>query len=179
MLNHFEGCCKQGTPCALAILLLLAWCPPDLRAQRALKFSPKVMEVLNMPPVELKNDDPPLLRLKKERFNAALNEAKARFDLYKRGLTRLPDLIDVGERLFGAEVDLYDKPEEKAQVLQRHLAVYKEAETNLEKQVKAGLATQADLERLRYNIASVEIELLQTKNAQAKHGSTPQASPQQ
>ena len=29
-----------------------------------------------MPPVELKADDPPLLRLKKERFNAALNEAK-------------------------------------------------------------------------------------------------------
>ena len=58
---------KQGTPCALALLLLLAWFPPDLRAQRALKFSPKVMEVLNMPPLEIKNenDDAPLLRLKK------------------------------------------------------------------------------------------------------------------
>jgi hypothetical protein len=169
---------EQGTRCALAILLLLAWFTPDLRAQRALKFSPKVMEVLNMPPVEIKNDDAPLLRLKKERFNAALNEAKARFDLYKRGLTRLPDLIDVGERLFGAEVDLYEKPEEKAQVLQRHLAIYNEAEANLEKQVLEGLATQADLERLRYNIASVEIELLQTKNDQSKHESTPQASPE-
>ena len=74
-------------PCALAILLLLAWFPPDLRAQRALKFSPKVLEVLNMPPLEIKNDDAPLLRLKKERFNAALNEAKARYNrkLWMRG----------------------------------------------------------------------------------------------
>jgi multidrug resistance efflux pump len=169
---------KQRRYCALAILLCVAWFPRDLSAQRTLKISPKVMEVLNMPPVQVKNDDPPLLRLKKERFNAALNEAKARFDLYKRGLTRLPDLIDVGERLFGAEVDLYDKPEEKAQVLQRHLDVYKEAEANVEKQVKDGLATQADLERLRYNVASVEIELLQTKGDQARHDATPQASPQ-
>ncbi len=86
------------------------------------------MAVVNAPPVDIKEDDAPLLRLKKERFNAALNEAKARFELYNRGLTRIPELIAVGERLFGAEVDLYDKPEEKAQVLQRQLDVYNEAE---------------------------------------------------
>jgi Aldo/keto reductase family len=90
-----------------------------LYAQQVAKLSPKVKAVVNAPPVDLKDDDTPLLRLKKERFNAALNEAKARFDPYNRGLTRIPELIAVGERLFGAEVDLYDKPEEKAQVLQR------------------------------------------------------------
>ncbi len=30
------------------------------------------------------------VKAEKERFNAALNEAKARFDLYKRGLTKVP-----------------------------------------------------------------------------------------
>jgi hypothetical protein len=136
-----------------------------LYAQRAAKLSPKVLAVVNGPLLELKDDDPPLLRLKKERFNAALQEAKARFDLYDRGLTRLPELIDVGERLFSAELDLYDQPEQKVQVLQRHLDVYVEAEANLEQQVKNGLATQADLERLRYNKLSVEIELFKAKNA--------------
>jgi hypothetical protein len=71
------------------------------------------MAVVNAPPVALRDDDAPLLRLKKERFNAALNEAKARFDLYNRGLTRILDLIEVGERLLGAEVDLHEKPEER------------------------------------------------------------------
>src|SRR5271156_5632956 len=143
----------------LATILYAGGLQATLYAQRAAKLSPKVMAVINEPVLELKDDDSPLLRLKKERFNAALNEAKARFELYNRGLTRIPELIDVGERLFAAEVDLYDKPEEKAQVLQRQLDVYKEAEANLEKQVRQGLATQADLERLRYNKVSVEIDL--------------------
>jgi hypothetical protein len=133
-------------------------------AQRAAKLSPKVVEVINGPILELKDDDPPLLRLKKERFNAALKEVKARYDLYNRGLTRIPELIDVGERLFAAEADLYDDPEKKAEALQRQLDVYIEAETNLEKQVKDGLATQADLERLRYDKLSVQINLFKAKN---------------
>src|SRR6266436_4712508 len=143
---------RQGWTCVLATSLWVIVFQPCARAQRVLKFSPKVLEVLSTPPLELKDDDTQLNRLKKERFNAALNEAKARFDLYKRGLTKLPDLIEVGERLFSAEVDLYDKPD-----LQRQVDVYNEAEGNLEKHVKEGLAPQADLERLRYNKASLEI----------------------
>jgi outer membrane protein TolC len=150
---------------------------PCARAQRVLKFSPKVLEVLSTPPLELKDDDTQLDRLKKERFNAALNEAKARFDLYKRGLTKLPDLIEVGQRLFSAEVDLYDKPEDRARVLERHLDVYNEAEENLEKHVKEGLATQADLEQLRYNKASLEIDLLTTRNSISQQQPVPQPSP--
>ena len=38
-----------------------------------------------MPLLEIKEDEDPILRLKKERFNAALQEAKARFDMYKVG----------------------------------------------------------------------------------------------
>jgi hypothetical protein len=148
-----------------------------LYAQQAAKLSPKVVAALNAPPVELKEDDPPLLRLKKERFNAVLNEAKARLDLYNRGLMRIPELIPIGERLFGAEADLYDKPEEKAQVLQRQLDVYTEAEANLEKQVREGLATLADLERLRYNKLSVEIDLFKVRNMRDEHEVVPQPTP--
>src|ERR1700758_4455956 len=168
---------KGGWSCALAIVIWTTGLQPRLYAQQVAKLSPKVIAVVNMPLVELKDDDPPLLRLKKERFNAALNETKARFDLYKRGLTRVPELIEVGERLFGAELDLYDKPEEKVQVLERHLDVYREAEEHLEKQVKEGLATQADLERLRYNRVSVEIDLFNLKNMHEEHDSTVQPTP--
>ena len=164
----------QGWCYLLAVMLWVAVFQPCVRAQTVLKFSPKVMEVLNSPPLELKDDDTELVRLKKQRFNAALNEAKARFDLYKRGLTKLPDMIEVGQRLFTAEVDLYDKPEDRARVLQRHLDVYDEAEANLERHVKEGLATQADLEQLRYDKATLEIELLNTKNSISPQQPTPQ-----
>ena len=162
----------------LAILIFASSLQGTLYAQRAAKLSPKVMAVINGPLLELKDDDQPLLRLKKERFNAALKEAKARFDLYKRGLTKLPALIEVGERLFGAEVGLYDKPEDRVRVLQHQLDVYNEAEGNLEKQVKEGLTTQADLERLRYNKASLEIDLFAAKSDLSKAHPTPQPSPQ-
>jgi len=168
---------KRGWSCALAIIIWANGFQFSLCAQQVAKLSPKVIAVINMPLVELKDDDAPLLRLKKERFNAALNEAKARFDLYKRGLTRVPELIEVGERLFGAEVDLYDKPEERAQVLERQLDVYREAESNLEKQVKEGMATQADLERLRYNKISVEIDLFNVKNMHQENESAVQPTP--
>jgi hypothetical protein len=148
----------------LVAILFAGSLEATLYAQRAAKLSPKVMEVINGPVLELKDDDPPLLRLKKERFNAALKEVKARYDLYNRGLTRIPELIDVGERLFAAETDLYDDPEKKAEALQRQLDVYTEAEINLEKQVKEGLATQADLERLRYDKLSVQINIFKAKN---------------
>ena len=161
--------------CVLVVLIVALAFQLSAHAQHALKFSPKVLEVLNTPPLEIKGDEDPLVRLKKERFNAALNEAKARFDLYKRGLTKLPDLIEVGERLFGAEVDLYDKPEDRARVLQRQLDVYTEAEGNLERQVKEGLATQADLERLRYNKVSLQIDLLHAKTTSP---SAPSPTPQ-
>lgn len=152
----------------LATILFAGALQTTVYAQRAAKLSPKVMAVINEPVLELKDDDSPLLRLKKERFNAALNEAKARFDLYNRGLTRIPELIDVGERLFAAEAELYDDPEKKAEALQRELDVYVEAETNLEKQVKDGLATQGDLERLRYDKLTVQIDLFKVKNPSAR-----------
>jgi len=169
---------KLGWSCALAIILCASGLQVGLYAQQPTKLSPKVMAIVNLPLAELKDDDPPLLRLKKERFNAALREAKARIDLYDRGLTRLPELIEVGERLFAAEIDLYDKRDQKAQVLESQLDVYIEAEANLEKRVKEGLATQADLERLRYNRYSVEIALFNAKNMHDDHESKAQPTPQ-
>ena len=121
--------------------------------------------MVSTPPLEVKDDDPPLLQLKKQRFNAALSEIKDRADLYNRGLTRANELIPVAERLFAAEVDLYDKPEEKAQVLQRQLDIYNEAQANLEKQVRDGVLPHAELERLLYAKLSVEIDLFNVKNA--------------
>jgi hypothetical protein len=162
---------------ALAIILWVSTCQPALYAQQPPKLSPKLIAVLNEPTLELKDDDAPLVRLKKERFNAALKEGKARLDLYSRGMTRIPDLIEIGQRLFSTEADLYDKPDEKAEVLQRQLDVYTEAEASLEKKVKDGWATQADLERLRYDKVSVEIELFNAKSAHDHQESALQPTP--
>ena len=121
--------------------------------------SPKVTEVLNSPPLIIKDEDTQIIRLKKMRINMALTEAKDRYSLFKKGITKLYDLIDVGQRVLSAQADLAQSPEERADVLQKQLEVYAEAEDNLQKQIKEGKAESADLDHLRYERLGVEIDL--------------------
>jgi hypothetical protein len=124
-----------------------------------LQMSPKVTEVLNSPPLIIKDDDTQIIRLKKMRYNMALTEAKDRYNLFKKGLIKLYDLIGVGQRLLSAQADLAQSPEERADVLQKQLEIYAEAEDNLQKQIKEGKAENADLDHLRYERLGVEIDL--------------------
>ena len=121
--------------------------------------SPKVTEVLNSPPLIIKDEDTQIIRLKKMRFNMALTEAKDRYSLFKKGITKLYDLIDVGQRVLSGQADLAQSPEERADVLQKQLEIYAEAEDNLQKQIKEGKAESADLDHLRYERLGVEIDL--------------------
>jgi hypothetical protein len=89
----------------------------------------------------------------------ALTEAKDRYSLFKKGITKLYDLTDVGQRLLAAQADLAQSPEERADVLQKQLEIYAEAEDNLQKQIKEGKAESADLDHLRYERLGVEIDL--------------------
>ncbi|HYZ75279.1 MAG TPA: hypothetical protein VE641_19530 [Chthoniobacterales bacterium] len=41
--------------------------------------------------------------------------------MFKKGVTKLHDLIDVGQRLLTAQADLAQSPEERADVLQKQL----------------------------------------------------------
>jgi hypothetical protein len=55
------------------------------------------------------------------------------------------------------------RTENDANTAQKELDVYTDAEGNLEKQVKEGLATETNLEELRYNKVTLEIDLLTAK----------------
>jgi hypothetical protein len=56
---------SQGWRCALVIILWASGLQFGLYAQHAAKLSPKVMAVINAPPLDLKDDDPPLLQLER------------------------------------------------------------------------------------------------------------------
>jgi hypothetical protein len=128
---------------------------PSIKVQT----SPKVTEVLNSPPLAIKDEDTQLIRLKKMRFNMALIEARDRYALFKRGIVKLYDLIDVGQRVLATQADLAQSPEERADVLQKQLEIFAEAEDNLQKQIKEGKSENADLDHLRYERLGVEIDL--------------------
>lgn len=128
---------------------------PSIKVQT----SPKVTEVLNSPPLAIKDEDTQLIRLKKMRLNMALTEARDRYSLFRKGLIKLYDLIDVGQRVLTAQADLAQSPEERADVLQKQLEIFAEAEDNLQKQIKEGKAENADLDHLRFERLGVEIDL--------------------
>jgi hypothetical protein len=128
---------------------------PSIKVQT----SPKVTEVLNSPPLAITDEDTQLIRLKKMRFNMELTEARDGYSLFRKGLIKLYDLIDVGQRVLAAQADLAQSPEERADVLQKQLEIFAEAEDNLQKQIKEGKADNADLDHLRYERLGVEIDL--------------------
>jgi hypothetical protein len=145
---------------AIACLFLLVLSPTLVRAQsHAVQPGPKVMEVLDTPPLDIRDEDTQLIKLKKMRFNAAIAEAKERYALFKKGQAKFPDLVDVGQRVLTAQADLAQSPEERAQVLDKQLQIFAEAEDNLDKQMKEGKGQAADLDRLKYERLGVEIDL--------------------
>jgi hypothetical protein len=179
-----EGCCgraalaagnldrprrSNGQRVAIAVLSIALLYPALLHAQsravqasaqsHAVQAGPKITEVLNTAPLDIKDEDSQLIKLKKMRFNTAIAEAKERYTLFKKGQTKFSDLVDVGQRVLTAQADLAQSPEERAQVLDTQLQVFAEAEDNLDKQIKDGKGQAADLDRLRYERYGVEIEL--------------------
>jgi hypothetical protein len=145
---------------AIPVLTILLLHPVLLHAQsRGGQASPKIMEILDMAPLDIKGEDTQLIKLKKMRFNAAIAEAKERYTLLKKGQTKFPDLVDVGQRVLAAQADLAQSPEERAQVLDKQIQIFAEAEDNLDKQIKDGKGQAADLDRLRYERFGVEIDL--------------------
>jgi hypothetical protein len=145
---------------AIAFLSIWLLHPALLQAQsHAVQANPKIMEVLNTAPLDIKDEDTQLIKLKKMRFNAAIAEAKERYNLFKKGQTKFTDLVDVGQRVLTAQADLAQSPEERAQVLDKQLQILAEAEDNLDKQIKDGKGLAADLDRLRYERFGVEIDL--------------------
>jgi hypothetical protein len=144
----------------IAILCLSVLCPTLVRAQaHSAQPGPKVMEILDTAPLDIKDEDTQLIKLKKMRFNTAIAEAKERYALFKKGQAKFPDLVDVGQRVLTAQADLAQSPEERAQILDKQLQLFAEAEDNLDKQVKEGRGMAADLDRLKYERFGVEIDL--------------------
>ena len=158
--NLGQGRPSNRSRLAIAFLFLSVLGPTLVRAQsHGIQPGPKIMEVLDTAPLDIKDEDTQLIKLKKMQFNAAIAEAKERYALFKKGQAKFPDLVDVGQRVLTAQADLAQSPEERAQVLDKQLQVFAEAEDNLDKQVKEGRGQAADLDRLKYERFGVEIDL--------------------
>ena len=87
----------------IGLFSISLFCTTLVRAQsHSVQAGPKVTEVLDTAPLDIKDEDTQLIKLKKMRVNAAIAEAKERYALFKKGQAKFPDLVDVGQRVLTA-----------------------------------------------------------------------------
>jgi len=118
---------------------------------------------LKREPLKPAPGDTPLRKLEKERFNAALAAAQARYLEYLSGRGTIEITLDSVQRLADAELALTDKPAERVAILERGLGLYRDAEKVAELRFEAGKITLADREEARYLRLNAEIRLLREK----------------
>ena len=118
---------------------------------------------LKREPLKPAEGDTALRKLQKERFNAALAETRARYEEFLAGKGTQDTLVSSVHRLSLAELDLTDKPAERVAILERVVAMYKDADQVAEVRYQAGRISVADRQEARYQYLNAQIELLREK----------------
>jgi hypothetical protein len=116
-----------------------------------------------MKPVEAAEGDTEMRRKLAERHNIAVRLLEFRVKDYRRGITPLSPVFEAARTVADAKLDLAGNDEERAKTVQQVVDVSKVIEQTLEKQVRSGFGSEADLERARLARVTAEVELLKLK----------------
>ena len=112
--------------------------------------------------------DDDLGKLRKVRLNAALKELFGRTLDFTRDGAHVDHLIDASLRLLDAEVDYYQKAEDRIVVLEKHLAISRELTDIMESRTKAEPDSGARLEYARYCQATIRLAVLRAGSRPAR-----------
>lgn len=96
-----------------------------------------------------------IVRLKQERYNAALRELESRAALWRGGKSTLADYMGAADRLLQSEPDTSKKR------LLVHFRFAQQLEAEMVEKLMAGVANAADFELTRYRRIDIEIRLLE------------------
>ena len=140
------------------ITTLLAQDPPPTRAP-----GPQVASLLASQALELPEGGEQLRRLLARRYNVALEELKHSYMAYETGEVPGQAVVDAGARLMEAELALAEDTTDRVAVLQKTLEVVNEFESAFQALVDIGEQSPIELQRLRFERLSVEINLLKAK----------------
>src|SRR5687768_7639816 len=139
--------------------------PPDRETATARPAAAEVDPVIEafMKPVEVAEDDTELRRKLTERHNIAVRLLELRVKDYRRGITPVSPVFEAARTAADAKLDLAANDEERERTVQQVVDVSKVVEQTLEKQVRSGFGSEADLERARLARVTAEVELLKLK----------------
>jgi outer membrane protein TolC len=101
-----------------------------------------------------------LKALLKERVDALTEAFKIKMEEYKAGVSPLHIVLEVGTELRKAELDLYEKPEERLDALKKNLKLLQMAEGESKTKFDAGRVTKAEVAMSKAARLEAEIALL-------------------
>jgi hypothetical protein len=153
-------------PLALVTALLTA--AVAARPAAAQEEEIKIPVLLNAKSVEVKGADDDLRRLQKARYNAALDEGKARFNEYLAGRGGLEKLMAAARRVLESGLELNTGAADRIQLRVQLLELAREVEKISQAKYEAGRLPVAEMARARYLRADAEIQLLQARRDAAQ-----------
>jgi hypothetical protein len=139
------------------------------RAQPAEELIDKLLELSRQKTkLAVGKGDDELRKLLVERYNVAVDELKLRCEDFKRSVATKATVFEAGRHLLHADLELQTAPAEKVKVLEKTIDLARWYEKRLERALKDGLVSQADLLRVKYSRLTLEIDLVKTKKSAAE-----------
>jgi hypothetical protein len=131
-----------------------------LAAQPASPGREKLPRLLAAKPLEEAGERDELRRLMRARYNAALEEARQRYQLFRGGTARLEQTLDAFRRLLASGVATADTGKERVEFLERYVDLTRGVARMAESIAKSGQGHGADAAQARYMYLDAQIQLM-------------------
>ncbi len=112
----------------------------------------------------VRETEPELQSLCKERFNTSHRAARFRYREYRTGRGTLDELLHWSHRARNAQLEAAGDPKKRIAILTEYRDFMKTIEELNQSRFKVGALKQQDLEQTRYERLTAEIDLLQAKH---------------
>jgi len=162
----------------LSTAWLWVWAGPGVPAQQPKPADAdeppvvaKVRPILKAKPVEPSKNDDELKKLLKARYNTAVRLLRAAYDRVESGRDTPESLFQPFRLVHDAGIELYDKLADQIAMRELYLEIAKEVEKFTETRFQDQRISVMELESVRYQRLTAEIELIRAKKklkAQAK-----------
>jgi hypothetical protein len=160
---------RKLVPLLAVAALCAAWfvsAPPRerLSAQPAgPKPQKKLPKLLTTKPLDITGEKDEMRRLVRQRYNAALEEVRGRYQRLDQSFARADELFDSFRRLLASGVAATDTGRELVDFLVEYADLARDAERRTQAFVRAGQANGVAASQARYMVLDAEIQLLRAR----------------
>lgn len=137
------------------------------RAQPTEELIDKLLELSKQKKKLKEGKEDELHKLLVQRYNIAVDELQLRCEDFKNQIATKAMVFEAGKHLLQAELELQSKPADKVKVLGQTIELVRWYEQRLERALKDGLVSRADLLRVQYTRVTLEIDLVKMKRGMA------------